>query len=59
VLSAAAAIERMGSRLMPALSGVIIVEAVKQVYAVASGKRVRRLSTRARPALAPAPATRL
>jgi SAM-dependent methyltransferase len=59
VLSAAAAIERMGSRLMPALSGVIIVEAVKQVYAVAAGKRMRRLSSRARPALAPAPATRL
>jgi hypothetical protein len=43
---------------MPALSGVIIVEAVKQVYAIASGKRVRRISPRARPALAPLPTTR-
>lgn len=58
VLSAAPAIEGLGSRLMPALSGVIIVEAVKQVYAVASGKRARRISPRARPALAPLPATR-
>ena len=58
VLSAAPAIEGLGSRLMPALSGVIIVEAVKQVYAVAAGKRVRRLSPRARPALAPLPTTR-
>ena len=37
VLSAAPAIEGLGSRLMPALSGVIIVEAAKQVYAVAAG----------------------
>lgn len=58
VLSAAPAIEGLGSRLMPALSGVIIVEAVKQVYAVASGKRARRLSPRARPALSPLPTTR-
>jgi SAM-dependent methyltransferase len=59
VLSAAPAIEGLGSRLMPALSGVIIVEAVKQVYAVAPGKRVRRISPRARPALSPLPTTRL
>ena len=59
VLSAATAIESVGSRLMPALSGVIIVEAVKQVYAVASGKRARRLVTaRPRPALAPAASRR-
>lgn len=58
MLSAAPAIEGLGSRLMPALSGVIIVEAVKQVYAVASGKRLRRLSPRVRPALAPVPASR-
>lgn len=56
VLSAAPAIEGLGSRLMPALSGAIIVEAVKQVYAVAQGKRLRRLPARARPALAPVPA---
>ena len=58
VLSAAPAIEGLGSRLMPALSGVIIVEAVKQVYALARPKRARRLSPRARPALAPVPTTR-
>lgn len=58
VLSAAPAIEGLGSRLMPALSGVIIVEAVKQVYAVSSGKRARRISPHARPALSPLPATR-
>jgi hypothetical protein len=43
---------------MPALSGAIIVEAVKQVYAVASGKRARRIAPRTRPALAPVPTTR-
>jgi hypothetical protein len=43
---------------MPALSGVIIVEAVKQLYAIASGKRARRISPRVRPALAPLPTTR-
>lgn len=58
VLSAAPAIEGLGSRLMPALSGVIIVEAVKQVYALANGKRARRFSARARPALAPLPTAR-
>lgn len=56
VLSAAPALEGFGSRLMPALSGVIIVEATKQVYAIASGKRLRRLPARGRPALAPVPA---
>jgi hypothetical protein len=41
---------------MPALSGAIIVEAAKQVYAVAQGKRLRRIAARARPALSPVPA---
>ena len=27
---------------MPAISGVLVVEAVKQVYATTTGKRVRR-----------------
>ena len=58
VLSAAPAIERLGSRLMPALSGVIIVEAVKQVYAIAAGTRARRLLAKTRPALAPASVAR-
>jgi SAM-dependent methyltransferase len=58
VLSSAKFIEGMGSRLMPALSGVIVVEAVKQVYATASGKRARRFSARPRPALTPVPSRR-
>ena len=58
VLSSAPVIEAVGARLMPAVSGVIMVEAVKQVYAVANGKRVRRLAPRPRPALAPVTTTR-
>ena len=53
-LSAAAAMERTGLRLMPVVSGALIVEAVKQVYAISSGKRVRRSSPRFRPVLVPA-----
>lgn len=56
ILRGAGAIERLGSWLTPRLSGVIIVEAVKQVYAFSSGKRVRRVVPRFRPALLPAPA---
>ena len=55
ILKAAPAFERMGDWLMPRLAGVIIVEAVKQVYAFSSGKRARRLVPRFRPALLPAP----
>ena len=58
VLSSAPMIESALGRVMSGLSGVIIVEAVKQVYAIASGKRARRLAPRLRPALAPAPARR-
>ena len=54
VLSAAPAMDGLGARLMPALSGAIIVEAAKQIYAVAQGKRLRRSLARSRPALAPA-----
>jgi SAM-dependent methyltransferase len=57
VLSAAPVMESVGARVMPALSGVIIVEAVKQIYAMTSGKRLRRFSPRFRPALAPVPAS--
>jgi SAM-dependent methyltransferase len=56
VLKSAGAIERVGEWLAPRLSGVIIVEAVKQVYAFSSGKRARRLMPRFKPALLPAPA---
>jgi SAM-dependent methyltransferase len=55
VLSAASAIERIGDWVTSRFSGVIIVEAVKQVYAFSSGKRVRRLMPRFRPVLLPSP----
>lgn len=56
ILSAATGWERAGSRVSPAFSGVIIVEAIKQVYAVPKGKRVRRYLPRLKPALLPNPA---
>jgi SAM-dependent methyltransferase len=56
VLSSAVALERVGDVLAPRLSGVIIVEAVKQVYAFSSGRRVRRELPRFRPVLLPQPA---
>lgn len=59
VLSSAGMMEGAMGKVMSGLSGVIIVEAVKQVYAIATGKRARRLSPRVRPVLLPAPASRL
>lgn len=56
VHSGASAIERIGDVITSRFSGVIIVEAVKQVYAFSSGKRARRLMPRFKPALLPAPA---
>jgi SAM-dependent methyltransferase len=56
LLAMARALDGAGRRLMPALSGVVIVEAVKQVYAISSGKRVRRLVPRLQPGLKPLPA---
>jgi SAM-dependent methyltransferase len=47
------AVEVVGKRVMPALSGVVIVEAVKQVYAISSGKRLRRAVPRLKPVLTP------
>ena len=57
-LSWAGILESIGNRVMPALSGVVIVEAVKQVYAISTGKRARRGVPRLRPALTPLPAGR-
>jgi SAM-dependent methyltransferase len=54
-VSAAPGMERMGKWMMPRFSGVIIVEAVKQVYAFSSGKRARRFVPKLKPALLPAP----
>jgi SAM-dependent methyltransferase len=47
--------DTFGSRLTARFSGVIIVEAMKQVYAFSSGKRVRRLVPGFRPVLLPSP----
>jgi SAM-dependent methyltransferase len=55
VLSAAGFLEQAGAKLMPAISGVLVVEAVKQVYATTTGKRVRRNMLRSRPSLVPLP----
>jgi len=52
----AAAWERAGLLLLPAFSGVIIVEATKQIYSLA-GTRRRRLARALRPGLRPVPAT--
>jgi SAM-dependent methyltransferase len=52
VLKSAAVWERVGLYVSAAFSGVIIVEAVKQVYAVNSGKRLKRAVPRLKPALA-------
>jgi SAM-dependent methyltransferase len=51
----APALEAIARPMMPNLSGVLVVEAVKQVYAFSSGKRARRLVPRFRQALLPAP----
>jgi SAM-dependent methyltransferase len=56
MISAAPAFERAGDWLARRFSGVIIVEAVKQVYAFSAGKRARRLVPRFRPVLLPVPA---
>jgi SAM-dependent methyltransferase len=52
----AVAWERMGLRLSPGFAGVIIVEAIKQVYAIIPGKRVRKLIPSLKPVFNPQPA---
>lgn len=49
--------EQAGSRLWPQFSGVVLMEAVKQTFAV-KAKAVRAPARRLRPALAPQPAAR-
>jgi SAM-dependent methyltransferase len=56
LLKAAPFVEQIGRRLSSRFSGVIVVEAVKQVYAFSSGKRARRMMPRFRPMLLPRPA---
>lgn len=55
VLGSATALDLLGSRLLRRYSGVTIVEAMKQVYAFSSGKRVRHSVPRLRPVLLPSP----
>lgn len=53
VLRSAAAWERLGLWISPTFSGVIIVEATKQIYAVRPRKRHRRLLPEMKPVRAP------
>jgi SAM-dependent methyltransferase len=46
-------VEKYGKSLLGHLSGVIVVEATKQIYAYSAGRRVRRTLPRFRPALLP------
>ncbi len=56
--AAAPMAEWLGSLLWPGASGVMVVEAVKQVYAFAPARRQRRLLPRLPPVLSPQPARR-
>jgi SAM-dependent methyltransferase len=55
ILKAASAVETVSARVLGRFAGVIVVEAMKQVYAFSSGKRARRFVPRLRPVLLPAP----
>ncbi len=52
-MAIASNIEKYGKTLLGHLSGVIVVEATKQVYAYSAGRRVRRTLPRFRPSLLP------
>jgi SAM-dependent methyltransferase len=54
-LSLGGRVEKFGTAVFSGLSGVLIVEATKQVYAYATGRAVRRVSSRLRSVLLPAP----
>jgi len=51
VVQSAPAWERLGIWVWRGFSGVILVEAMKQVYAISSGKRVKKLVPSLKPAL--------
>lgn len=55
ILKAANAVETLSARVLGRFAGVIVVEAMKQVYAFSSGKRARRFVPRLRPVLLPSP----
>lgn len=58
LVRSAPAWERMGMWMSRGFSGVILVEAMKQVYAISSGKRVRKLVPSLKPSLAAQPLLR-
>lgn len=58
LVRSAPAWERMGMWMSRGFSGVILVEAMKQVYAISTGKRVRKLVPSLKPSLAAQPAMR-
>lgn len=55
LLRTAPFVEALSARVLGRFAGVMIVEAMKQVYAFSSGKRARRFVPRLRPVLLPAP----
>ncbi len=58
LVRSAAAWERVGLWISPAFSGLLMVEAVKQVYAMTGAKRARKLVPKLKPQIAPVPAMR-
>ena len=54
----APALERFGLWISPGFAGLIVVEAVKQVYAISRGKRAKRLMPVIKPRLIPVPSLR-
>jgi len=58
LVRSAPAWERVGLRTSPGFSGVLMVEAIKQVYALSGTKRARRLVPKLKPQISPVPAMR-
>lgn len=56
MVGSATLFERMGSWVGPGFSGLIMVEAIKQVYAVSGTKQKRQLIPSLRPSIIPQPA---
>ena len=58
LIRSAPALERAGLWISPGFAGLIMVEAVKQVYAISRGKRAKRLMPVLKPQLIPVPSLR-
>jgi len=58
LIRSAPAFERFGLWISPGFAGLIVVEAVKQVYAISRGKRAKRLMPVIKPRLIPVPSLR-